>query len=664
MPRTLVLGNGSLLVCMDKYYQTRELYFPYVGQENHVQGHRHKIGVWVDGQFSWTFSGEWDIDINYKKETLVSSVTALNKRLNVKLQICDAVHYEKNVFLRKITIYNLGNRKREIRLFLNQHFNIAGANIGDTVYYDPNVNAVISYKGRRYFLISGGVDGKGFSEYATGVSGEHGKDGTWKDAEDGFLSKNPIEHGSVDSTIGFYFDCKGGGKKEVHYWIAVGKKYGDITELNKLVRGIGVERLINQTDEYWRKWVNKHIFNFQELDEGVVDLFKRSLLIIRTHTDNNGAIIAANDSDMLYSKKDTYSYMWPRDGALVARSLDKSGFNEITERFFGFCHDVGCKDGYLLHKYLPDRSLGSSWHPWIKKKKIQLPIQEDETALVLDALWKKYLQFESEEFAKGVYPCFIKKAGDFMVNFRDKKTKLPKESYDLWEEKLGVHTFTCATVYAGLKAAENFAKKFGTKKEVQKYRKSAEEVRKAILKYLYDAEENVFIKGIYYDEGNNMLKDKTVDVSTGYGIFEYKVLSVRDKRIERTVEQINQKLSVKTGIGGVARYYDDHYYRVSKDVPGNPWFVSTLWLAEYYISKARTKEDLEPAKKIFGWAVERALPSGVLSEQIHPYTGEPLSVSPLTWSHAGFVIAVVKYLDKLDELGICTGVCYPLKRKH
>ena len=30
----------------------------------------------------------------------------------------------------------------------------------------------------------------------------------------------------------------------------------------------------------------------------------------------------------------------------------------------------------------------------------------------------------------------------------------------------------------------------------------------------------------------------------------------------------------------------------------------------------------------------------MLAEQVHPYTGEPLSVSPLTWSHAAFVSAV------------------------
>jgi hypothetical protein len=32
-----------------------------------------------------------------------------------------------------------------------------------------------------------------------------------------------------------------------------------------------------------------------------------------------------------------------------------------------------------------------------------------------------------------------------------------------------------------------------------------------------------------------------------------------------------------------------------------------------------------------------------MPEQLHPRTGDPLSVSPLTWSHAAFVSAVQHY---------------------
>jgi GH15 family glucan-1,4-alpha-glucosidase len=55
---------------------------------------------------------------------------------------------------------------------------------------------------------------------------------------------------------------------------------------------------------------------------------------------------------------------------------------------------------------------------------------------------------------------------------------------------------------------------------------------------------------------------------------------------------------------------------------------------------------LKEAVKILEWVADHALPSGALAEQVHPYTNEPLSVSPLTWSHATFVTVVLEYLEK------------------
>ncbi len=39
-----------------------------------------------------------------------------------------------------------------------------------------------------------------------------------------------------------------------------------------------------------------------------------------------------------------------------------------------------------------------------------------------------------------------------------------------------------------------------------------------------------------------------------------------------------------------------------------------------------------------------------MAEQIHPYSGAPLSVSPLTWSHATYVETVLEYWEKVKVL--------------
>ena len=129
------------------------------------------------------------------------------------------------------------------------------------------------------------------------------------------------------------------------------------------------------------------------------------------------------------------------------------------------------------------------------------------------------------------------------------------------------------------------------------------------------------------------------------------------------MRQVEDKLWVKSRVGGVSRYENDYYHRISNDiasVPGNPWFICTLWLAQYRIARARTLEELEQALPILEWAASRTLESGVLAEQIHPYTDKPLSVSPLTWSHATVVAAVIEYLKKLETLVLCDTCGRPL----
>ena len=61
------------------------------------------------------------------------------------------------------------------------------------------------------------------------------------------------------------------------------------------------------------------------------------------------------------------------------------------------------------------------------------------------------------------------------------------------------------------------------------------------------------------------------------------------------------------------------------------------------------------ASTVAVWAATNAVPvhsplrAG--DSKSYPHTGEPLSVSPLTWSHAALVTAVLRYRAKWAELG-------------
>ncbi|GAX61343.1 glucoamylase [Candidatus Scalindua japonica] len=145
--------------------------------------------------------------------------------------------------------------------------------------------------------------------------------------------------------------------------------------------------------------------------------------------------------------------------------------------------------------------------------------------------------------------------------------------------------------------------------------------------------------------------DEVIDVSLSALAF-LGVLPPRDSRMIQTMEAIHQQLWLKTSVEGCARYQDDVYHRPNdspEDIPGNPWFISTLWLAEYYIVRAENLHELREAIPYLEWCTKNALPSGVLAEQMHPVNGAPLSVSTLTWSHSSFVWTVQLYTDKFNS---------------
>lgn len=668
MPRDLPVGNGSLLLAFDGNYCICDVYYPHVGHENHTAGHGFRFGVWVEGMFEWV-GKHWDLSMLYKEDSLLTDVTARSQTLGVELKCNDCIDHIENIYIKQISLRNLSDSDREFRVFLHHDFHILESPTGDTAYYDPDERAVIHFKGSRYFLISGLRDGRqGIDQFSTGVKEFRGLEGTWRDAEDGVLGGNAIAQGSVDSVVSFTVEVPAGGAKTIHYWICAGRDFAEVSRLNRMVAGHGLEYFLRRTDNYWRAWVNKEALGVEGLPENIVKLLKRSLLIIRTNIDRTGAIIAGCDSDVLGYSRDTYCYMWPRDGALTAYALDMAGYHDTTRRFFNFCLDImktGKESvGFFLHKYNPDGSLGSSWHGWTDNGKKILPIQEDGTALVLWALWHHFDRFRDIEFAANQYENVVKRIGDFLASYTDPATGLPLPSYDLWEEKWGVHTFTASAVYAGLKAASKFGLFFGDSKRSRLYEKAAEQIRQAVDKHLYSRRHGRFLKSISSDESGALSADLTVDAST-YAPFYFGLFEAGDERIINTMGAIEKILSVRSPAGGVARYEGDAYY-MDKDVtgvPGNPWVICHLWLLQWRIAKAQNPEELEEALPMLEWVASRALPSGVLAEQLHPVTGKPVSVAPLTWSHSTYVSAVLQYANKLGNIRLCP-VCGNPLYKH
>jgi GH15 family glucan-1,4-alpha-glucosidase len=636
MGRQVILSNGNLLVGLDDFATVHDFYYPYVGQENLTTARNlnHKIGVWVDGEFSWLDDGSWQIGIDFEPDALISDVTATNDGLKVKLKLRDFVDYHHPVLGRLIEVSNLAPRQREIRLFMHQAFQISRAGRSDTALYVPDGPYLLDYKGWSSLLIyMQDQDKTPFDQFAVGSCGIEGKEGTFKDAEDGELSGSLVEHGGVDSVIRGSLSLNDGASSTISYWVIAADSQTDAEKIHKIIQKDGLEDRLDATRRWWRDWLGQAGSKLDSDKYG--RLAKKSLMLVKAHQDRHGGLIASSDSSIYNYGRDYYNYVWPRDGAYALMPLIELGYKDEPKKFFQFCIDTMNQDGYMMHKYQPDRSIGSTWHPLLHRNRPELPIQEDETAIVIYAIYRYFEISKDEDFIRNIYPKFIQPCADFLAGFID-VTNLPHASYDLWEERFATFTYTSYVTLAALESAVSVANKLGKHDDQERWTAAAERLKRGLPQLV--SQDGVFRKSVLLKPDLELEYDDTIDASSFYGAFIY---GLRDETVSKSVERIENTLMSSSPIGGVPRYENDNYFRKNDKSPGNPWVITTLWLAQYYIKLG----DKPKAAGLIDWAVARASNSGMLAEQADPDNGMAVGVCPLVWSHSTFVETIIMLND-------------------
>lgn len=636
MARPIVLSNGELHVGTNSFGLVHDFYFPYVGFENHSAGEdmRHKIGIWVDGAISWLGTDpSWVLDFSYPHNALVGHTVAVNQRIGIVLEFDDCVDAQISAFIRNIHVINTRDNERDIRLFMHQAFAIGDSRSNtDTGQYLPDSNAILHYRGRRAFIISGMHDDQPFDQHSIGLFGIEGHEGTYMDATDGELSNGAVEHGRVDSILRFKLQIGAQSSTRVHYWIAAGRSIRLALYVHKQIMESGADDRISQTADWWHNWLKPAQSAADRIPEQYRKTFVESAMIIKSQIDMRGAVIASTDTSMLNYSRDAYAYCWPRDGAFVLWPLIRMGYKDEAYRFFQFCKRGMHPDGYLMHKYRADGALGSSWHPYVHEEVTAPPIQEDETALTLFVFAQYYKLNPEINLLKDFYDDMIKPMADFMTGYIDDVTGLPKPSYDLWEQVFMTTTYTVSVVYAALLAAADIAEDANDPDSAVKWQSAAEDIALAAHKHLYNDERKHFYKGLNV-KNDEIIKDSTIDTSSSFGVFMFGLFDLESSELSTSIATIKDVFGVNKGAIGLPRYENDDYRRENPNITGNYWFITSLWLAQYYSDT----DDLNSTFKVLDWVKSLAMSTGMMSEQINPVSQEAISPAPLTWAQAEYL---------------------------
>ncbi|HTZ62086.1 MAG TPA: glycoside hydrolase family 15 protein, partial [Thermoplasmata archaeon] len=405
---------------------------------------------------------------------------------------------------------------------------------------------------------------------------------------------------------------------EIRLFLAAGRNLAGVHQVRDYVRNGGYHRFVRESEAFWDTWVQRRL---PRPPKGLSDLARRvyraSILMMRHATGWNGAIIASPDTSSLVAAGDTYNFCWWRDGGYVSKAMDEAGLYENASRFLEFSRSCQEPNGSFFHRFFPDGAMGSTWHP-------PPSLQIDQTASVIAAVWHHFKRGADPDVLLDEWPL-VKNAATFLTTFRDPSTGLPAASFDLWEERLGLHLYSTAAVVHALERAARVAEEIG--KDAIVWRDASREIADAARDRFWDAASGRFVRSLEP-------RDDRIDASTLLAL-KLGLLAWTDPRVPGIVDGIEHRLW-SPDIGGLARYEGDEYY--GKE---NPWIICTLWLAE-----ARLRLGDRPrCRELIEWVASHATPTLLLPEQIDRNTGEPRSATPLTWSHSTFVDVVHKYAE-------------------
>src|ERR1700694_4145053 len=104
VPRSLVIGNGNVLVGFDANYAVRDIYFLRVGGTNQTMGSVCRTGFFMGGRFAWIEDAGWERQLGYAEDSLVTAVTLKNTRLGITVKFEDFVDLARNWFIRNVEV--------------------------------------------------------------------------------------------------------------------------------------------------------------------------------------------------------------------------------------------------------------------------------------------------------------------------------------------------------------------------------------------------------------------------------------------------------------------------------------------------------------------------------------------------------------------------------
>ena len=388
---------------------------------------------------------------------------------------------------------------------------------------------------------------------------------------------------------------------------------------------------------------------FTDAEKGILNyIYKVSLKFIDEVSYSNGAILASLPTHR-------YSYSYPRDSALIIRALLKlKKYNQVKKILRFFCKNQS-ELGEWAQRYTQKGNVAS-----------YRPSQLDSNGLILWSMWKYYEATKDINFLRRHWKNVVKGVEFIKEHYiPEEKILFSSNSIHEWPPiESGYEIWANCSCYVGIDAASKIADLLNKKEKW-------EDIAKAIW-------EGISIHLIHnkrFRKLSNHIDINDPDVAC-FAPYVLGIISPKDELMKNTANHIREGLW-QEDLGGIGRYLKKYGLPGRNNGGYGPYSMYTAWLAQYYVdtnqlNKAKEviiwfmeynkdgyiPEHIATKKEFLEW-VEGAKKAGRYYESgrneeaekvmtTKEYTKKGLSywVTPLTWTHAEFIILYHKLKEK------------------
>jgi GH15 family glucan-1,4-alpha-glucosidase len=385
------------------------------------------------------------------------------------------------------------------------------------------------------------------------------------------------------------------------------------------------QEFLQRTRHYWLDWARSLAVPL----EYQADVIRAAISLKLCNFEETGAIIAAHTTSIPEAPGSQrtwdYRYCWLRDAFFVIKALNRLGATQTMEEYIHYITNIAVEAESPLRpvygivpvepldeRFAPDLAGFQGMGPVRIGNQAAEQMQHDSYGSVILAAAQMFIDERLPRMGDAALFRRLEPLGAQARRFAFEADAGPWE----YRQRQRVHTHSATMCWVACDRLASIAQRLGLTDRAAHWRGHAEHLRTQILTRAWNEKLGAFAGSLDHDE-----LDAAVLLLPELGL-----LQASDERFARTFKVIGRELKRN---GFVMRYVAEDDF----GLPETAFLVCQFW----YIDALAALHRKEEAREMFTDLLARRNAFGLLSEDIHPMSGELWGNLPQTYSMAGIV---------------------------